>query len=58
MAYGCDDNQSSSPAQSPHYAELAYDALERIKRIPGYDAETHVMNDSVFKKWFEDRRAN
>lgn len=54
MAYRCDDNQSSSPAQSPHYAELAYDALERIKRIPGYDAETHVMNDSVFKKWFED----
>lgn len=53
-AYRADDDRSDLPPQANHYAGQAYEALDRIQRIPGYDAKDKVLDTIAFKKWFAD----
>lgn len=53
-AYHSDDDRSDMPPQANHYAEQAHEALNRIQRIPGYNAKNKVMDNTAFEKWFAD----
>lgn len=54
MAYRSDDNYGDLPPETNHFAGQAFEALDRIQRIPGYDALNKWMDDTAFKKWFAD----
>lgn len=51
-AYHSDDNRGETTSQANPHAGQAYEALDRIRRIPGYDTENKVMDSTVFKKWY------
>ena len=53
-AYLADDDRGNLPPQTDQCAEQAFEALDRIQRIPGYDPKNNVMNDTDFKKWYAD----
>lgn len=53
-AYRPDEKHDEFSPNAEHYAGHAYEALSRIRRIPGYDVESKSMEDAVFTKWFAD----
>ena len=50
-AYRADDSHCDPPPESNHHASQAYEALDRIQRIPGYDVKNNTIDDIAFKKW-------
>lgn len=53
-AYRPDDDRDDLSSQENNFAVQAHEALDRIQRVPGYDAESKVMDNAAFKKWFAD----
>lgn len=53
-AYRPDDDRDDLSSQENNFAVQAHEALDRIQRVPGYDAESKVMDNATFKKWFAD----
>lgn len=51
-AYRSDDDRGEAPSQATPHARQAFEALDRIRRIPGYAAENKVMDNAAFKKWY------
>lgn len=53
-AYRSDDDRGDLPSQVNDHAGQAYEALDRIQRIPGYNVGNKTVDDSKFEKWFAD----
>lgn len=51
-AYRADDDRGEAPSQANPHAGQAFEALDRIRRIPGYDTENKVMDSTKFQKWY------
>ena len=53
-AYRPDNNNGDLPTQAIHHAMQAHKALDRIQRIPGFNPENKIVDNSAFKKWIAD----
>jgi len=53
-AYRSDDDHGDLPSQANDHAGQAYEALDRIQRIPGYDVVNKTVDDTKFIKWCAD----
>ncbi len=53
-AFRSDEGDSKSEDENKkHFAEIAYTALERIRRIPGYSVENKTIDETKFKQWID-----
>lgn len=54
VAYRSDDNVESSTQNQVEFAKQAYDALNRIRRIPGVNKDTGQLDELIFFTWVTD----
>lgn len=47
------DEITTKSSKQTHFAEIAYTALERVHRIPGYSVCDHSIDETKFYKWIE-----
>ena len=53
-AYRSDEGEAiEKTSQQNYFAEMAYTALDRIHRIPGYQQKSKSIDESIFIQWIE-----